>query len=255
MERTYASSYGDLEGWHWWFRAREQILGAVLRRAFAEGDPSAPKRIVSVGCGPASGLAWLVPFAGERGTVIGLDADPSGALRAAGLGASPPGVAFVAGTVERAPLRSRSVDAVLALDVIEHLDDDAAGLAQAADLVAPGGFLLVTVPALPSLWGRQDTVSHHRRRYTRGSLADAFRRAGLARPRLTYFNTLLFPPIAAVRWSRRLVGVEGSGSDFDDTRPGLVNGLLTKIFAAERFLVPRARLPFGVSLLGLCRPA
>jgi hypothetical protein len=138
--------------------------------------------------------------------------------------------------------------------VIEHLDDDAEGLAQAASFVAPGGFLLVTVPALPSLWGVQDTVSHHRRRYTRRTLFDAFARAKLPRPRLTYFNTLLFPPIAAVRWTRRLFGAKQNGhSDFDGARPGLPNTVLEEVFAAERLLVTRGSLPIGVSLLGLLR--
>jgi hypothetical protein len=62
----------------------------------------------------------------------------------------------------------------------------------------------VTVPALPSLWGAQDVVSQHRRRYTRATLRDAFARAALSPARVTYFNSLLFPPIAAVRWARRL---------------------------------------------------
>jgi SAM-dependent methyltransferase len=255
MEREYASSYGELEQWHWWFRGRQQILAAVIERAFAHTDPAVPRQIVSVGCGPAAGLAWLVPFAGAGGTVVGLDADPSGALRAARAPATD-GVKLLIGTMERPPLRPRSVGAVLALDELEHLDDDAEGLASIAALVAPGGFLLVTVPAFPSLWGRQDTVSHHRRRYTRRALAQTFERAGLERPRLTYFNTLLFPPVAAVRWTRRLLRAgEGTRSDFDDNSPGFVNGMLMKIFAAERFLVPRARLPFGVSLLALSRPA
>ena len=169
MEREYASAYGALERWHWWFRGRQQILEAVLRRAFTDSDPTVARQIVSVGCGPTEGLAWLVPFAGAGGTVVGLDADPSGALRAARAPATE-GVRLLIGTMECPPLRPRLVGAVLALDVLEHLDDDVGGLASIAGLVAPGGFLLVTVPAFPSLWGRQDTVSHHRRRYTRRTL-------------------------------------------------------------------------------------
>jgi SAM-dependent methyltransferase len=254
MEHYYAAGYSDLESWHWWFRGRERILESVVSHAFARTAPDGPRRILSVGCGPPSGLTWLLPFTRDGGTVIGLDADPSGALREAANGnAAPPGVAFVAGTLERPPMRPRSVSAVLALDVIEHLDDDVEGLRGVAALVAPGGFLMVTVPALPSLWGRQDTVSHHRRRYTMRTLADSFARAGLERPRLTYFNTLLFPPIAAVRWTRRLLRAKETGSDAEMSRPGVVNGLLAKVFAAERFVVPRARLPFGVSLLAMLR--
>jgi SAM-dependent methyltransferase len=139
--------------------------------------------------------------------------------------------------------------------VIEHVDDDAAALAEAARLVRPGGFVLATVPALPSLWGGQDDVSHHKRRYTARSLADAFERAGLPLAWSSYFNTALFPAIAAVRWSRRLVGrgAQEAVSDFESARPGALNELLERIFAAERHAVGRVRLPAGVSLIAVAR--
>jgi hypothetical protein len=123
-----------------------------------------------------------------------------------------------------------------------------------ADLLAPGGLLLVTVPALPSLWGAQDILSHHHRRYTRRTLTETFRSAGLPAPRTTYFNSLLFPPIAAVRWTRRLLGlIDGGKSDFDSMRPGPLNELLARLFGAERHVVGRLGLPVGVSLLAVGR--
>jgi SAM-dependent methyltransferase len=155
-------------------------------------------------------------------------------------------------TLEQPPLRPGSLDGVLLLDVLEHLEDDARGLAQAARLLKPGGALVVTVPAGPSLWGRQDEVSHHYRRYTRRDLLSLFARAGLARPELTHFNTFLYPPIAAIRWGRRLLGLKASDqSDFEGSHPGPVNDLLERIMAAERHLLGRVPLPVGVSLLGL----
>jgi hypothetical protein len=115
--------------------------------------------------------------------------------------------------------------------------------------------LLVTVPALPSLWGRQDVVSEHRRRYTRRTLETTFALAGLENPQLTHFNTLLLPPIAALRWLRRArANGESGSSDFEDNHPGLVNEALASLFAAERHLVGRVPMPVGVSLLGLWRP-
>jgi SAM-dependent methyltransferase len=143
---------------------------------------------------------------------------------------------------------------VLALVVLEHLDVDAAGLREAARLARPGGWLLVTVPALPSLWGSQDAVSQHRRRFTRGTLLRTFARARLPAPRATYFNTFLLPPVAGVRLARRMLGLaERPRSDFDDNRPGWLNELLSAVFAAERHLVARLGLPVGVSLLATLR--
>jgi len=245
MKCDFAAQYSNLEQWHWWFRGRRRILEVVLRR---ELSGRASLSIASLGCGPAEGLTWLMPLAGSKGRVVGIDADP---LHARRLG---PGLQFVVGNLEAAPLASGSFDVVLALDVLEHLDDDAAGLREAARLLLPGGLLLVTVPAFPSLWGRQDTISDHRRRYTKRTLRHAFARAELPRPRVMYFNTLLFPPIAAIRWFRRVLSfAHRRRSDFDDAHPGLTNEVLAGVFAMERHLIGRMPLPVGVSLLATGR--
>lgn len=258
MKQDFAARYGDFESWHWWFQGRERILASAIVRELAAAPPGAAgPRLATVGCGPPEGLAWLTSLAGPRGRVVGLDADPSGAIRELLAERAEPGakgVDYVFGRVERAPLRPACCDAVLALDVIEHIDDDDAALASLAPLVRPGGFLMVTVPALPSLWGNQDEVSDHKRRYTARTLRRAFERAQLPIPRITYFNTLLFPAIAGIRWMRRLLGRGDDGtSDFDRGRPGGVNDLLTRVFASERHLLGRLRLPIGVSLLAVSR--
>ncbi len=245
MKRQFAEQYANLESWHWWFRGRQLILESVLRSQL-NGKKSFA--IASLGCGPAEGLLWLRPFAGPAGRVVGIDAEPLHARQ------KPPNIEYVIGNIETIPMADRSFDAVLALDVLEHLDDDVAGLREAARLVKPGGLLLITVPALPSLWGGQDVVSNHRRRYVKKTLREVFNRAALPLPRVTYFNSLLFAPVAGVRWTRRLLGrEERARSDFDDSRPGQVNNILTGIFAAEQHLVNRISLPIGVSLLATLR--
>ncbi len=221
------------------------MIECILRR---ELDASEPKRILSVGCGPPEWLSWLVPFAGPLGKVVGLDIEPIHArLSSDNLG-------FVVGALENAPVADASFDVVLALDVLEHLDDDSAGLRAAVRLVKPGGLLLITVPALPSLWGSQDVISEHRRRYTRRTLTQLFEGAGLADYQVSYFNTLLFPLAAAVRWSRRALGkAERPRSDFEDNRPGLINDVLTWVFSSEIHLIYRAPMPIGVSLVAKYR--
>jgi SAM-dependent methyltransferase len=163
-----------------------------------------------------------------------------------------PHIEYVVGSLEAVPLTAGSCDVVLALDVLEHLDDDTMGLREAARLVKDDGWLLLTVPALPSLWGGQDVVSQHRRRYTKKALYQVFERSGLPVPRVTYFNTFLFPPIAVMRWMRRALGfADRARSDFEDNQPGWLNDVLTTIFAAEAHLVQRVALPIGVSLLAI----
>src|SRR5262245_61472958 len=187
MKEQFAKQYASLEEWHWWFRGRQRILEAILRR---ELDSNNSISIASLGCGPAEGLHWLEPFIGPHGKIVGIDVEPIHARRIV------PHIEYVIGEIETAMIADRSFDAVLALDVLEHLDNDTVGLYHAARMVKPGGLLLVTVPALPSLWGGQDVISHHRRRYTKTTLLKTFERAGLPSPRVSYFNTFLFPSVA-----------------------------------------------------------
>jgi SAM-dependent methyltransferase len=244
MKKRFAEQYGDLEEWHWWFRGRRKIIESILSDQVIAGQ----RRVLSVGCGPAAGLAWLLPFAGSLGKVVGLDIDPT---HARNLNEN---IEFVVGSLEDAPLADASFDVVLALDVLEHLDDDSKGLREAVRLVKPKGLLLLTVPALPSLWGGQDVVSEHRRRYTKRSFVRLFKNAGLSEYHVRYFNTLLFPLVAAVRLSRRSAGMGArQRSDFEDNRPGLINDALTWIFSSESRLRNYLPMPIGVSLIATFR--
>jgi len=245
MDENLTKKYGDWEQWHWWFRGRQKIIENVLRRKLAKPGP---RRLLSVGCGPAEGLKWLVPFAGPGGKVFGLDLEPRHAQ------SIPEQVEFVVGTVERTPLTGGHFDVVLALDVFEHLDDDNAALREVFRLLKPGGLFLLTVPALPSLWGRQDVASQHRRRYTKRSLSHLLDQVPWSDCQIAYLNTLLFPLAVTVRWTRRALGLANcSRSDFEDNRPGVINEVLAWIFSAERHLINRVAMPIGVSLAATCR--
>lgn len=245
MERHFAREYRDLEQWHWWFVGRRRILETILRR---EIPSSLARDMLSVGSGPAEGLEWLLQFAARDGVVTGLDIDPA---HGAGV---PDRVRFVAGTLEAVPFASASFDVVLALDVLEHMEDDLAALREAIRLLKADGLLIITVPALPFLWGRQDIVSGHWRRYTRKSITSLLRRAGLVHYKITYFNTLLFPVVSAIRAGRRLLGTAGlARSDFADARPGVLNNALCWLFSLERYFVFGIPMPVGISLLATCR--
>src|ERR1044072_362687 len=206
MKHDFVHEYADLEEWHWWFRGRQNILERILRREM----PDRPARaILSVGCGPAEGLKWLVPLSGSHGRVVGID-------RIAIYGDKlPQGVEFFTGSLEETPFPDSTFDVVLALDVLEHLEDDDAGLRAITRLLKPGGLLVITVPAFPFLWGSHDLISEHHRRYTKRSLRSLLERGHVNDARITYFNTFLFPVAAAVRISRRLLGTANRArSDF-----------------------------------------
>ena len=242
MEREVYRRMAALQDRHWWFVGRRCILAAVLARL----DLPEGARILEAGCGSGGNLAMLARF----GEVHGFEPDAEARALVNGQepcdirdGRLPDGIPFAPG----------GFDLVAALDVVEHLDDDRAGLRALAAQLRPGGRLLITVPAWKFLWSRHDERHHHRRRYGRGELLRLVAEAGLRPEWVTFFNSLLFPVVAAVRLAKRLLRIEGTADDA--LPPAFVNCVLTALFAAERFVVGRLPMPPGVSLLVVARRA
>jgi SAM-dependent methyltransferase len=151
------------------------------------------------------------------------------------------------------PLEDGHYDLIVLLDVLEHIPDDKGALAALKPKLAPGGRLMLTVPAMPSLWSGHDVAHHHQRRYTRATLDAVVQAAGFDTLRRTAFNTLLLPAIVGVRWLNRLLGRAGGDEDRIPPRP--INGLLTWLFGAERHVAVRGLLPAGVSIALVAEPA
>jgi SAM-dependent methyltransferase len=141
-------------------------------------------------------------------------------------------------------------DLIALLDVLEHVPDDRSSLIAIKERLKPGGTLLLTVPINPWMWSAHDVAHHHHRRYRKREIRKLAEDAGYEIELLSPFNSLLFPPIAAVRLIGKLTGKD----DSDDAMPSpAVNKALDLIFGLERELVGRLPLPFGVSLVAVLR--
>lgn len=238
MDPAYVALHAEEDARHWYFRGRL----AVLRCALARVLPPPPLRLLDIGCGTGNVLAALGAF----GEAVGVESNDAllAVAQAAGLnarkGALPDDLAVAPGWA----------DVVLLLDVVEHLDDDLVGLRGTRPALRDGGWLIVTVPAFPWLWSAHDVMLGHRRRYTAAGLRRVVEAAGYRVEGLSYFNTLLFPGVVAIRLWKRLCGDDRH----DLKRPGpAVNALLERLFALERHLVPTPALPFGASLMLVAR--
>lgn len=248
MEERYYDEYRRIQDEHWWFVGRRKVLAAVIAEQIPGADPMRPLQALDVGCGTGSNLGMLSRF----GEVRGVDPAPVAVEECVSQGWD---VAVAEG--EELPFADDTFGLVTLLDVIEHAPDDGPLLREARRVCRPDGLIVVTVPAYQWMWGPHDEISHHMRRYTRRTLDRSIEGAGLKRLRTTYFNTLLLPPIAAVRLLSRLLPAREARSDFD--RPvgrlgAIANRILAAIFGAEAHLVPKAGLPFGVSVLTVARP-
>jgi SAM-dependent methyltransferase len=200
--------------------------------------------VLDVGCGTGT----MVKHLSRYGQVFGVDQDfeAAGYCRERGLDT------VVQASAGRLPFGDGTFDLVTMLDVLEHIPDEGSALAQAARVIRPGGLFMVAVPAYRFLWGAQDEVSQHQRRYRAKQLERRVREAGFSIKRLTHFNTILFPPIAVIRLMRRAVRRQPSmRSDFTFPAPPAMNAVLASVFGSEAGMVARRDLPFGVSIVCL----
>ena len=243
MEPGVYARMAEIEARHWWFVARRAILAEVLLRLV---DLSPPARILEAGCGTGGNLAMLSRF----GEVAAFEPDAEARRMARGKGAFDIREGRLPGEI---PFEPGCFDLVAAFDVLEHVEDDLSSLRALHDQLRPGGSMLITVPAFDFLWSRHDERHHHERRYSSAGLRHRASNAGLTPVEVTYFNSVLFPLIAGVRLGKKILGLEDAEDEV--MLPAPFNGILCGLFASERHLMGRVRMPFGVSLLMIARKA
>lgn len=225
-----------MEERHWYFRGKRRIVGELLRPYLGGG----PLAILDAGCGTGGTLATLQNF----GKVFAIDPFPEAATYCASRGF--PRIAQA--SVTALPFPASSFDLITSLDVIEHVDDDRAALTELFRVLKPGGVLMLTVPACMCLWSGHDVALHHKRRYSAAELRGKVMGSGFRVARLTSFNSILFPPVAAVRMARRWLGIDRASSDSDKLPAPAVNELLYLVMDIEAKLLRSLNFPVGVSL-------
>jgi SAM-dependent methyltransferase len=238
MEHTYPILF-RVEQSHWWHIGRRKIIASFVADICRHVTDRRP-RILDVGCGTGANLLMLSEYGDAEGVDVSEDALAfchERGLEQVKLGAA-----------EALPYDDGTFDLVTALDVVEHLDDDLAGLREMRRVLRPGGRVLLFVPTFMFLWGLQDDVSHHRRRYRMPELQRVLEQAGFEVERTTYANITFFMPILAMRKLMRLTGIKAE-TENNINVPAL-NGVLGSILGAESAILKYVNIPFGVS--GLC---
>ena len=238
MQHTYPILYAVEES-HWWYIGRRRIIASFVKE-ICDQVADRRARILDVGCGTGANLVLLSEF----GDVQGVDISPDALAfcRERGLDN------VRLGAAESLPYEDNEFDLVTAFDVVEHMDDDVAGLREMRRVLRPGGRLLLFVPTFMFLWGVQDEVSNHRRRYRLAQLRSAVAAAGFEVERTTHANITFFLPVFLVRKLMRLTGIR-TETENSINIPAL-NRVFGAVLGAERHWLRHMNIPFGVS--GLC---
>lgn len=221
---------------YWWYRARADLLHAALGDFVADAV-----RVLDVGSADGPSVGWLHGV----GKHTALDIDPRGL-----------GPGGVCGSALRLPFRDGCFDVVAAFDVLEHCEPESVVLDELARVLAPGGRLLLSVPAYQWAWSDFDDENGHLRRYTRRRAVRSVQGAGLEVARATYAFAAVFPFFAAQRLASRLAGRFGrlrSTAPADivslpEVSPS-VERLLMGLTRWDGALLPTRDLPFGSSVL------
>jgi SAM-dependent methyltransferase len=232
-----------LEAGNFWFRARNRLIAWAIGRYF----PGA-RSLLEVGCGTGfvlAGIAAAFPAVRLAGSEAASEGLALAATRA-------PGASLMQMDARHIPFRGE-FDVVGGFDVIEHVEDDRAVLAELRAAAVPGGGVLLTVPQHPALWSEYDARAGHVRRYRARELGSKVVEAGLEIVRMTSFVAVLLP---FMYLSRRAQRAPGPGYDpLAELRiaPWL-NRVLEGTLGAEQALI-RAGMSFpaGGSLLVVAR--
>ena len=228
----------ETEARHWWSMGRRAILSKMLESLALPQNT----KILEVGCGTGGNLKMLAKF----GEVSALEKDGT----AREIVDKKTNNLFDINAVscpDEIPFYEQQFDLICLFDILEHIKKDVEALISLKKLLKKNGRILITVPSYQWMYGSDDEFIHHKRRYSAKELREKFVTSGLQPFKITYFNTILFPLAAVVRFKDKLLGSKSATGT--SVPPALINKFLTSIFGAERFLVNHFNLPFGVSLL------
>lgn len=241
QEIVYHTNY-ELEDNYFWFLARNKIVMKLIDNYF-EIDKDTD--FLDIGCG-TGGFTKVID---SKFNAIGLDTSQIALDYSAKRGINN----LYCSLLSDFPKDNWDVKAASMLDVIEHIEDDVSVVNEVFNLLPDNGYFIATVPAYKWLWSKHDEIHMHYRRYSRKNFNKLLSNAGFEIVYSTYFNSLLFPPAAAVRIIDKITGRDKKKSEPVDKVSPLMNKIFNIIFSFEAKLLPLLKFPFGLSIITVAR--
>ena len=240
MDPRYGAQYARLYREHWWWRAREEYLARLLDRLIGRDDVGGT---FDFGCGDGLFFPVLQRFSQERPRGLEPDAsllDPAG----------PWFDRITTGELADDPSERARYGLIVALDVLEHLEDPQPAMAILRGRLRPGGWFIATVPAFDELWTAHDDINHHYRRYRLADLEALVRGSGLEVIESRYF----FAWLALAKWlvaqKERVIRPVPTPAEVPAAP---VNAAALAVTRLEQRLMGNAHPPFGSSAIVVAR--
>ena len=238
QEIVYHTNY-KLENDYWWFIARNKIIKKLI-----DTKCNIPKgsQILDVG----AGTGGFASFISKDFEVVCLDTSEIALQYCEKRGLQN----RYNSTLDKFPAADWNIQAVTMLDVVEHIEDDAAVVKQVYGLLPKGGSFIAAVPAYQWLWSRHDEIHMHYRRYNKKQFTTLLKEAGFKIEFASYYNSFLFMPAVLKRFIGKIFGDKKDESPVDEV-PGFMNKIFTGIFSLEAKFLPAIKFPAGVSIVAI----
>lgn len=250
MEKYFYRLQFEAASKNWWYKGREAIVRKLISYYLknANMDSTIPQkgRIgLDAGCGPGTNIALLQTFCTN---VVAADM----ASEAGEFVKKRFNIPFIACDVQKLPVKKNLFDIILALDIIEHLENPDDAITLMEESLKRDGILVVTVPAFQFLWGTHDVLMWHKRRYRIPELLKKIKKTGIEILFCSYFNFFLFVPTIIAKYAVDRIfpkSVPSAGL----YRPLVIHWFLTILIRLESFFFPYISFPFGTSIVCIMR--
>ncbi len=240
MELVEYYKLSDLEKNYWWHRGKLYLIQTLLDSVFSGRNNL---RILEIG----SGTGFISKSIQKYGKVTYIEIS-----KEANLYAKENGIKDVIESdfnkIEISNDLKSKFDLVIALDVLEHIQDDTETMKRVKQVLKKDGYFIVNVPAHKFLWSEHDEALHHKRRYSKTEIVKKLADNGFVIEKCSFFVVTFFPLI----WAYRTYTSFFTSSTYPKTSyvmlPKLINDLMTKVLEVESKLIKYFNLPMGTTI-------
>ena len=238
MDNNEYQKLYKFENFYWWHIGRKQIIQTLLSKIRLKTN----SRILDAGCGTGGNMRILAQF----GNVIGIDNSPEAIKFCKKRGFEN----IQLKNIENTGFSDNSFDLIVALDLLEHLDNDVEVLKEFHRVLKKDGYILISVPAYQFLWSEHDVAVHHKRRYSMKEINKCLLKANFQIIRKTFAITFIVPIVFIYRIIPKIFsGFKQQKSSDYVILPSFVNNFFIFLLSIEAFLLKYINFPFGISIM------